>query len=60
MEIMKGTLITQDNQKISYEHESNNHDQVVVIAHGFYNSKDDLPPKKWTQRRVGVSIKTSS
>jgi len=40
MELLKDTLITQDRQKISYEHALNNHDRVVVIAHGFYNSKD--------------------
>ncbi len=40
MKLSKGILITQDKQKISYEHAANNHDRVVVIAHGFYNSKD--------------------
>ncbi len=40
MKLSKGILITQDGQKISYEHTSNNHDRIIVIAHGFYNSKD--------------------
>jgi len=40
MELLKGTLTTQDSQKISYEHALNNHDRVIIIAHGFYNSKD--------------------
>jgi pimeloyl-ACP methyl ester carboxylesterase len=40
MTLSKGILITQDRQKISYEHALNNRDRVVVIAHGFYNSKD--------------------
>ncbi len=40
MELLKGTLITPDRQKISYEHALDNHDRVIVIAHGFYNSKD--------------------
>lgn len=40
MKLSKGILVTQDNQKISYEHTLNNHGRVVVIAHGFYNSKD--------------------
>ncbi len=40
MKLSKGILVTQDKQNISYEHASNNHDRVVIIAHGFYNSKD--------------------
>lgn len=34
------TLITEDRQKIAYCHYSFGHDTVVIIAHGFYNSKD--------------------
>ncbi|MFH1876196.1 MAG: alpha/beta hydrolase [Candidatus Omnitrophota bacterium] len=40
MKVLKDTLIAQDGQKISYEHTVNNHDRVVIIVHGFYNSKD--------------------
>lgn len=40
MKLLKGNLITQDGQKIAYEHAQNNYDRVIVIAHGFYNSKD--------------------
>jgi pimeloyl-ACP methyl ester carboxylesterase len=40
MESRKGTLVTQDRKNIAYEQALNNHDRVIVIAHGFYNSKD--------------------
>jgi pimeloyl-ACP methyl ester carboxylesterase len=33
-------LTTRDKQSISCRHFQNNHPEVVVIAHGFYNSKD--------------------
>ncbi|MDD4954900.1 MAG: alpha/beta fold hydrolase [Candidatus Omnitrophica bacterium] len=35
-----GTLLTADNCNIEYRHYQNNKDKVIVIAHGFYNSKD--------------------
>jgi pimeloyl-ACP methyl ester carboxylesterase len=35
-----GTLLTQDNCNIDYYHYQAKHDKVIVIAHGFYNSKD--------------------
>jgi pimeloyl-ACP methyl ester carboxylesterase len=31
---------TQDGQKIAFDHYENGHDKVVIIAHGFFNSKD--------------------
>lgn len=37
-----GFLITSDNQKIAYDHHNNGHEQVVIIAHGFFNSKQAL------------------
>ncbi|MDD5584790.1 MAG: alpha/beta fold hydrolase [Candidatus Omnitrophica bacterium] len=37
---LTGTLLTSDNQKIAYRHYKAGHDKVIVIAHGFYNSKD--------------------
>ena len=40
MGLLRGILKTQDSESISYEHSLNNHDRVVIIAHGFYNSKD--------------------
>ncbi len=36
----QGMLTTSDNQKIAYTHLRNGHSRVVIIAHGFYNSKD--------------------
>ncbi|MEK6929261.1 MAG: DUF6791 domain-containing protein [Thermoproteota archaeon] len=30
------------------------------LIHQIISSSNDLPPKKWTQRRVGVSIKAGS
>jgi pimeloyl-ACP methyl ester carboxylesterase len=38
--IISETLTTLDKQTISCRHYKNNHSKVVVIAHGFYNSKD--------------------
>lgn len=35
-----GTLLTTDNCNIDYRHYQNHNDKVIVIAHGFYNSKD--------------------
>jgi NADH dehydrogenase FAD-containing subunit len=32
--------------------------KVLILGAGFAGC--DLPPKKWTQRRVGVSIKAGS
>lgn len=43
---LSGTLLTSDNQKISYIHYKLNHNKVIVIAHGFYNSKDALLLRK--------------
>lgn len=40
MALLIGILMTQDGQRISYEHSTGHHDRVVIIAHGFYNSKD--------------------
>ncbi|MFA5008617.1 MAG: alpha/beta fold hydrolase [Candidatus Omnitrophota bacterium] len=37
-----GTLLTADDCNIEYRHYQNNKDKVVVVAHGFYNSKDAL------------------
>lgn len=41
-QLMAGSLITADKEKIAYCHYRNNHKNVVVIAHGFYNSKDSV------------------
>lgn len=38
--LISGTLTTTDNYKIAYHHYRNGHSNVVIIAPGFYNSKD--------------------
>ena len=35
-----GFLVTADNEKISYSHFSGGKDTVIIVCHGFYNSKD--------------------
>lgn len=40
MEKRSGTLLTEDLQKISYDHYTSGHKKIAVIAHGFFNSKD--------------------
>ena len=37
--ILSGYLMTTDHQKIHYDHYKNGHKEVVIIAHGFFNSK---------------------
>ncbi len=37
--IVKGTLTTLDHHKISYQHFKNGGQAVIIIAHGYYNSK---------------------
>ena len=37
-----GTLTTADHQKISYQHFKNGYPSVIIIAHGYYNSKQCL------------------
>jgi pimeloyl-ACP methyl ester carboxylesterase len=38
--LSSGTLLTSDKQKISFQHYRKGFSTVVIIAHGFYNSKD--------------------
>lgn len=38
--LLSGTLSTLDKEKIAYYHYKNGYETVIVIAHGFYNSKD--------------------
>jgi pimeloyl-ACP methyl ester carboxylesterase len=37
--VVNGTLTTVDHQKISYQHFKNGCQAVIIIAHGYYNSK---------------------
>lgn len=34
------SIVTEDKQKIYYDHYKNGHSNLIVIAHGFFNSKD--------------------
>jgi pimeloyl-ACP methyl ester carboxylesterase len=43
---LTGTLLTTDKEKIAYCHYKKNHSRVVIIAHGFYSSKDIVLIKK--------------
>lgn len=43
---LSGTLLTVDHQKVAYRHYKNGHDKAIIIAHGFYNSKDAVILKK--------------
>ena len=38
--LSQGTLLTADKVKIAYNHYRGRHDTVVIINHGFWNSKD--------------------
>lgn len=38
--ILSGTLLTSDNEKLSFRHYKYGHNNIVIIVHGFYNSKD--------------------
>lgn len=40
--ILAGFLVTSDHAKIAYRHYNCGHDKVIVIAPGFYNSKDAI------------------
>jgi len=44
-----GTLLTSDGQKIAYHYYKNHHNKVVIIAPGFYNSKDSALFKSLAQ-----------
>lgn len=36
----KGIILTEDKQKIAFTHFTKKHSDVIIIAHGFYNSKE--------------------
>jgi pimeloyl-ACP methyl ester carboxylesterase len=44
--ILSGTLLSSDHKKIAYRHYNTGHDKVIIIVHGFYNSKDCVIFKK--------------
>src|SRR3989338_1961953 len=49
MNLVVGILIAADGQQIHYDHYKNGHNRVVIIAHGFFNSKDALLLKDLAQ-----------
>ncbi len=44
--ILSGYLTTTDNQRISYDYYKSNHDKVLIIAPGFFNSKSAVLMKE--------------
>ena len=46
---LSGFVITEDNKKIAYNHYKNNMRNIVIIVHGFYNSKDAVLLEKLAQ-----------
>jgi len=48
-------LMTSDKHHIHCDHYKNGHDQVVIIAHGFFNSKDALLLKELGDSLIGQS-----
>lgn len=44
--ILSGILLTSDKHKISYDHYEYGHKAVVIIAHGFFTSKESVLLKK--------------
>lgn len=51
--VKTGTLIASDNEKISFRHYSRQHKEVIVIAHGFFNSKDSILLKALKSALIG-------
>ena len=47
--VINGTLTTVDHQKISYQHFKNGGQAVIIIAHGYYNSKQCVVLQQLTQ-----------
>ena len=43
-EVIKETKVvkTKDNVSIEYDHYKKGHENLIVIAHGFYNSKESI------------------
>ena len=39
---LSGYLITLDHRKVPYDHYKSNHEKVIIVAHGFYNSKQAI------------------
>jgi pimeloyl-ACP methyl ester carboxylesterase len=52
-EVINGTLTTVDHQKISFQHFKNGCPAVIIIAHGYYNSKQCLVLQQLAQALKG-------
>lgn len=50
---LTGTLLTSDRQRVAYCHYKTGHDKVIIIVHGFYNSKDAVILKKLAESVYG-------
>jgi pimeloyl-ACP methyl ester carboxylesterase len=48
-----GSLLTPDRKKIAYHHYTSGQDKVIVIVHGFYNSKDAVILKRLAEDLSG-------
>ena len=51
--VVNGTLTTVDHQKISFQHFKNGSLAVIIIAHGYYNSKQCVVLQELTQAFEG-------
>jgi pimeloyl-ACP methyl ester carboxylesterase len=51
--LSSGTLLTSDNCTIDYLHYKNGHEKVIIVAHGFYNSKEAVLLKKLAESFLG-------
>jgi len=40
--IQSGYVITEDNKNITYDHYKQDHEKVIILAHGFFNSKQTV------------------
>lgn len=40
--VESGHVVTADNKKIYYDHYKNDHEKVIILAHGFFNSKQTV------------------
>lgn len=52
MEFISDYLLTPDKEKIAYYHYKSGHKNAVVIAHGFYDSKDSAVLQKLKERLI--------
>jgi len=51
--VVSGTLTTADHHKISFQHFKNGSRTVIIIAHGYYNSKQCVVLQQLAQALVG-------